>query len=128
MASLAFSLRLRCATALRAVCFGLAVLAIAIAPRGASAAAAPRTSVPIIVPDTGDLQLLAFWVALGAGYFADEGMDVHVVAPSEPGQAAGLLTSSGAPIAVLSGPEYLRLIAADFPFELVAASGGPCGL
>ena len=38
-----------------------------------------RTPLPILVGKAENLQYLAFFTALGAGYFADEGIDVSLV-------------------------------------------------
>ncbi len=74
----------------------------------------------VLVPEAGNLQLLAFWVALGGGYFAREGLDVHVVLPDSPAHLRSSFAAGGAPVAVLGGPDYERLIADGFPLVLVA--------
>jgi ABC-type nitrate/sulfonate/bicarbonate transport system substrate-binding protein len=76
--------------------------------------------VQIVVPDLSDLQLLAFWTALGGGYFAQEGIDVTPVAPPSPGQAGQIFRANGFPAAILNGPEYEQAIADGFPMLLVA--------
>jgi ABC-type nitrate/sulfonate/bicarbonate transport system substrate-binding protein len=97
-----------------------AFLAGMLAPRSAIAAPGGRLAVDVLVPETRDLQILPFWVALGGGYFARQGLDVHVVSAKAPGLAPGMFKSGAAPAAVLSGPDYERLIADRFPFVLAA--------
>ena len=74
----------------------------------------------VLVPDSDNLQYLAFWVARGAGYFADEGVDTEVIAPEIPAQAIAKMIVGEEPVAVLPPPVYLQLIADKFPIELVA--------
>ncbi len=74
---------------LRALVLGTVLLAGAVSPCAASAAPESRRSVTVLVPEMGNLQALAFWVALGARYFEGEGLDVHVVAASAPPQVGG---------------------------------------
>ena len=111
----------RAPVALRAFLVLVGLLAGLVAPSRASAKAATLEPVQVVVPQTGDLQLLAFWVALGAGYFSEEGIDVRVVTPSPLASSAEALKNGIAPVAVLSGPEYLRLIAERVPFALAAS-------
>jgi ABC-type nitrate/sulfonate/bicarbonate transport system substrate-binding protein len=95
----------------------------------ASAVAAPVTApgklrgtthLKVLVPDGDNLQYLSFWVAQGAGYVADEGLDVELVIPELPAQAIAKMLAGDAPVAVLPPPVYLQLIADRFPIELVA--------
>jgi NitT/TauT family transport system substrate-binding protein len=76
--------------------------------------------VPVLVPDSDNLQYLAFWVAQGAGFFADEGVAPEVVVPEVPAQAIARFMVGEAQVAVLPPPVYLQLIADQFPVELVA--------
>lgn len=76
--------------------------------------------VQVIVPDAKNLQDLAFWVALGAGHFRDEQIDVDVAAPGVPSEARKLLDKPGAEVAVLPPPLYLDLISEQKPWRLVA--------
>jgi ABC-type nitrate/sulfonate/bicarbonate transport system substrate-binding protein len=84
------------------------------------ASAAPPTRVKVLVPEAGNLQLVAFYVALGAGYFAREGLDVVPVSPSSPALAQGAFTNGEAPAALLPAPIYERLLEERFPFFLAA--------
>src|SRR5208283_2873033 len=65
-------------------------------------------------------QYLAFWVAQGAGYFADQGVEPELLVPELPAQAIAKMIAGEAPVAVLPPPVYLQLIADRFPIELVA--------
>ena len=97
------------------------VLMVGVAsPRPAAAAQGGRQTIPVLVPEAKDLELLAFWVALGGGYFAREGIDVRVVTPDSPASVGKAFRSGAAPVAVLPGPAYERLIADRFPLLLVA--------
>ena len=60
-------------------------LCMLFAPRASGAT--PRTPVQVLVPEAGNLQLLAFYVALGAGCFERAGLDVTTVSPPSPALA-----------------------------------------
>jgi ABC-type nitrate/sulfonate/bicarbonate transport system substrate-binding protein len=74
----------------------------------------------VIVPEPHNLQLVSFWVAEGAGYFHDEGVELVLDVPPTPGEVRDLLAKGEAPIAVLPPPIYLELIGARAPWRLVA--------
>jgi NitT/TauT family transport system substrate-binding protein len=76
--------------------------------------------VQVIVPDAHNLQDLAFWTALGAGYFHDEQIDVDLAVPDTPGEAPKLLAKPEAQAAVLPPPIYLEQIAERAPWRLAA--------
>jgi ABC-type nitrate/sulfonate/bicarbonate transport system substrate-binding protein len=78
------------------------------------------TPVRIILPETGNLQHMAFWVARGAGLFEREGLDVTLAIPSSPGGVYQLVLADDAQAAVLPPPVYLDLIAQHAPIQLVA--------
>lgn len=105
---------------LRALLLGVALVVTLASPRAASAAPGGRQTVPVLVPEAGDLQLLPFWVALGGGYFAREGLDVRVVTPAPRDTLVSSFKGGAAPVAVLPGPAYERLVADRFPLLLVA--------
>jgi hypothetical protein len=56
----------------------------------------PPRAVRIGVPELGDLQFLSFWVAIGAGFFVDEGLDVALVFSPTPDQAPQLVSALAA--------------------------------
>ncbi len=87
---------------------------------GDTAAGRPPTPVHVLMPDGDNLQYLAFWVAQGAGTFAEEGVEPQVFAPEVPAQAIAKMIAGEADVAVLPPPTYLMLIAERFPLELVA--------
>ncbi len=92
----------------------LTVLALSL-PRMAAA-----DTVRLLIPDRDNLQYLAFWVAKGAGYFAEEGLDIALSIPSAPGQTTDYFRRNDSDVAVLPPPMYLELIGARFPVLLVA--------
>jgi NitT/TauT family transport system substrate-binding protein len=105
----------------RALVLGVILAATALAPRRADARElGVATTVRVVVPEATNLQLLAFWVAIGAGYFAEEGTDVDLVVPDAPALAQAAFTNGAAPVAVLAAPMMLRLASERFPFEVVA--------
>jgi NitT/TauT family transport system substrate-binding protein len=76
--------------------------------------------VQVLVPDGDNLQYSAFWTAQGAGYFADEGIDIDVLVPDLPAQAIAKVIRGDAPVAVMPPPQYLELVASRVPIVLVA--------
>ena len=94
------------------------VLMLATFPRGARAVEIER--VPVIVPDGDNLQYLAFWTAIGAGYFRDEAIEIDVKAPAAPPATMQLVQQRTADVFVLPPPLYVQLIADKFPLFLVA--------
>ncbi|HEY4312701.1 MAG TPA: ABC transporter substrate-binding protein [Pirellulales bacterium] len=87
---------------------------------GCLAGAGAAAELPIIVPDRDNLQFMSFWVAKGAGYFADEGVELRLLVPEQPNQAQRMVLAGEADCAVLPPPMYLELIAKKFPWVLVA--------
>ncbi|MBX3226051.1 MAG: ABC transporter substrate-binding protein [Labilithrix sp.] len=79
-----------------------------------------REAVRVLVPDRDNLQYASFWLAQGAGYFADEGYDVELVVPSAPAQTATFFEERKADVAVLPPPVYAGLVARRVPVVLVA--------
>lgn len=84
------------------------------------ALAAPARRVACLLPDKGNAQFLAFWIAYSAGHFAAEGIDLEIVMPEHPRLAAERFTSGAAPLAVLPPPLYFSLLADGVPLRLVA--------
>jgi ABC-type nitrate/sulfonate/bicarbonate transport system substrate-binding protein len=99
----------------------IAAFAIAALPcRSLASQVGSTAHVKVLVPDSDNLQYLAFWVAQGAGYFAGEGVEAEVTSPEVPAQAIARMIAGDANVAVLPPPVYLSLIADRFPLELVA--------
>jgi ABC-type nitrate/sulfonate/bicarbonate transport system substrate-binding protein len=96
----------------------IALLIVLLLGVAGSANAAER--VRVLVPDNDNLQYLAFWTAQGAGYFADEGIDIDLVIPELPAQAIAKAIAAEAPVAVLPPPQYLELISDHVPVVLFA--------
>jgi ABC-type nitrate/sulfonate/bicarbonate transport system substrate-binding protein len=82
--------------------------------------AAAREPLTIITPDRDNLQDLPLYVALGAGYFADEGFDVTLDVPDAPSEVQKRLHADADQVFVLPPPVYLQLIADGFPLRIVA--------
>ncbi len=74
----------------------------------------------VILPNQHNLQWMNFWIALGAGYFADEGVKVEPVSPPRPDQAGRFLMMGRGDVAILPGPKYIELIADEQPIEIFA--------
>jgi ABC-type nitrate/sulfonate/bicarbonate transport system substrate-binding protein len=89
-------------------------------PQPARAQPVGPVRVVVLVPDGDNLQYLPFWVAKGAGYFAEAGIAPEMLVPEEPAQAIARMIAGEAPVAVLPPPVYLQLIADRFPIVLVA--------
>ena len=66
--------------------------------------------VQVIVPDAHNLQDLAFFVAQGAGYFKDEGVELDLAVPDAPSEArsAAVLSLGEGPARAAQGPVGLR--------------------
>lgn len=75
---------------------------------------------PVLLPDDHNLQYLPFWVARGAGFFHDEGLDLTLLSAPEKTDTERLFQKGRAQIAVLPPPMYMPLIAAKTPLVLVA--------
>jgi ABC-type nitrate/sulfonate/bicarbonate transport system substrate-binding protein len=95
--------------------FVVALLAMLLSSRAADAA-----PLKVVVPDPDNLQYMAFWIAKGAGYFRDEGIDIDVVTPSSPPGTEALVRDGKASVFVLPPPVYVTLMATKFPIYLVA--------
>jgi NitT/TauT family transport system substrate-binding protein len=82
--------------------------------------ATPSTSINVFVPNGQNLQWMNFWVALGAGFFGDEALDVKTVLAAQsddentPGAQRALFDGS-ADIAVLPRPQFLMAVARGRP-------------
>lgn len=77
------------------------------------------TTVRVVAPER-SLQFMSVWIAEGAGYFREEGLNVWVsVAPDQP-LTSSVLLQGEADVAVLPPPMYLQLIAQGQPIKLFA--------
>ena len=90
------------------------------ASQPASPQKAALTPVRVIVPDRDNLQFMNFWIAVGAGYFKDEGLDVQVVVPPNPEGSAQFLQQGQGDVALLQPPNYIQQIAQGRPILVFA--------
>jgi NitT/TauT family transport system substrate-binding protein len=86
-------------------------------------AAAPpvRTPVRIEVPNTGNLQFFTLWVALGAGYFRQEGLEPEILVARNPRSIGQRLLNGEADAALLPPPMFLGMMADEKPILLFAS-------
>ena len=77
------------------------------APRAGAEGLIP---VGVAVPTADNLQFMSFWIALGADFFKDKGLDVQVIVPPSPLGTGQFLLQGRADVAVLPPPMYLPLI------------------
>lgn len=77
--------------------------------------AAQTTVVRVALPGNDNLQFMNFWVALGAGFFDDEGLKVQVVVPPMPGAIVRFMVMGQADVAVLPRPVYLDSVGQGEP-------------
>ncbi len=80
---------------------------------------ASAETVRVIVSEH-SLQFMSFWIALGAGFFKEEGLDVRVVMPPQAGEAGQFLLQGRGEVAVLPPPIYLDLIGQEQPILVFA--------
>ena len=74
-----------------------------------------RTPVRVLVPTADNLQFMSFWIALGAGYFRDEGLEVEVIVPPNPMGTGNFLLQNRGDVAILPPPMFLPMIAQQDP-------------
>jgi NitT/TauT family transport system substrate-binding protein len=85
-----------------------------------SAAPSPELAVRVLVPNDNNLQWLNFWVAQGAGYFSDEGLQVQVT-PGGTGDEEGgrrvtqALIDGSADVIVQPRPLFLLAVGEQLP-------------
>jgi NitT/TauT family transport system substrate-binding protein len=85
------------------------------------AAASTPTPIRIEVPSNKNLQFFTLWVALGAGYFQQEGLEPKILVDATPRSAGQLLLGGQAEIALLPPPMFLGMMAEDKPILLIAS-------
>src|SRR5262245_4674075 len=101
----------------------MAVAAWTVMTGGASAASATtaKTPVRIEVPGARNLQFFTLWVALGAGFFQEEGLEPKLLVDTTPRDAGQLLLRGEADVALLQPPMFLGMIAEEKPILLFAS-------
>lgn len=77
-------------------------------------------SIDVFVPEVHNLQWMNLWVALGAGLFVEEGLNVRAVLPAQSDEENALgalraLSEGSADIAVLPRPMFLTAVARGRP-------------
>ncbi|MBI4337589.1 MAG: ABC transporter substrate-binding protein [Chloroflexi bacterium] len=106
--------------------FVLSIAAVYVLTACGGAAATPvptagsATTVRLIVPRADNLQYLNFWVAVGAGFFKEEGLDVQVVVPPSPRLGAQFLLQGQGDVALLQPSMYIEQIAQKQPVLVFA--------
>ena len=93
-------------------------------PLGSDAAQnAPATRLPvrIEVPNAHNLQFFTFWVALGAKYFEQEGLEPEVLYAPRPRSVGERLFRGDADVALLPPPMFLGMMAEKKPVALFAS-------
>jgi len=97
----------------------LGLFAVAATLLGGGRAQAAGTPLAIVVTDRDNLQDLPLFVALGAGYFRDDGLDVTLSVAPTPGDVFAMLHPDADQVAVLPPPVYLQMISEKFPLVVV---------
>lgn len=77
-------------------------------------------AVRVFIPTADNLQFMSFWVAMGAGFFNDEGLDIRVELPPMAGGGAQFLFQGRADVGVFPPPQYLNLIGQGQPLLIFA--------
>ena len=77
--------------------------------------AARLITVRVAMPVDDNLQWMNFYVAQGAGFFEDEGMDVRIVVPPMPDATGRFMVMGMADMAVLPRPLYLESVGRGEP-------------
>ena len=90
------------------------------APTVGTPAPTSASTVRVFVPTADNLQFMSFWVALGAGYFEDKGLDVRLALPPRDGGGANFLFQGMADVGVFPVPQYLNLIGLEQPLLIFA--------
>jgi NitT/TauT family transport system substrate-binding protein len=73
------------------------------------------------VPGDKNLQFFTLWVALGAGYFQQEGLEPKILVDATPRSAGQMLFQGQADVALLPPPMFLGMMAEDKPILLFAS-------
>jgi NitT/TauT family transport system substrate-binding protein len=88
---------------------------------GAWATEAQRAPVRIEVPNTGNLQFFTLWVAIGAGFFQEEGLEPLIIAAPNPRSVGQRLLNGEVDAALLPPPMFLGMMAEQKPILLFAS-------
>jgi NitT/TauT family transport system substrate-binding protein len=77
--------------------------------------------VVIEVPSKSNLQFFTLWVALGSGFFGEEGLEPRLIVDETPRNAGQYLLDGKADVALLQPPMFLGRIAEEKPIVLFAS-------
>jgi NitT/TauT family transport system substrate-binding protein len=77
--------------------------------------------VVIEVPSKSNLQFFTLWVALGSGFFQEEGLEPRLIVDDVPRNAGQYLLDGKADVALLQPPMFLGRIAEERPILLFAS-------
>src|SRR5215470_20060871 len=103
----------------RRICFWITLVsAFCLASHGAMP---ERTPVIIEVPSRTNLQFFTLWVALGSGFFQEEGLEPRLVVDDVPRNAGQYLLDGQADVALLQPPMFLGRMAEEKPIVLFAS-------
>jgi NitT/TauT family transport system substrate-binding protein len=80
-----------------------------------------RKPVVIEVPSKSNLQFFTLWVALGSGFFQEEGLEPRLIVDEMPRIAGQHLLNGEADVALLQPPMFLGRIAEEKPIVLFAS-------
>src|SRR5215813_4505355 len=85
------------------------------------AQARQRAAVTIEVPSKSNLQFFTLWVALGSGFFQEEGLEPQLIVDEVPRNAGQYLLDGKADVALLQPPMFLGRMAEERPIVLFAS-------
>jgi NitT/TauT family transport system substrate-binding protein len=85
------------------------------------AQARQRAAVRIEVPSKSNLQFFTLWVALGSGFFQEEGLEPQLMVDDIPRNAGQYLLEGKADVALLQPPMFLGRMAEERPIVLFAS-------
>src|SRR5258706_976158 len=106
---------------LRRLLVNLALVVMGLIACDGAWAASTRIPVRIEVPGDKNLQFFTLWVALGAGYFQQEGLEPKISVDARLGSAGKKLFQVQADVALLPPPMFLGMMAEDKPILLFAS-------
>jgi NitT/TauT family transport system substrate-binding protein len=101
----------------------IAILAALACGLPALLAGAPLVGRPVTieVPSKSNLQFFTLWVALGSGFFQEEGLEPWLIVDETPRNAGQYLLDGKADIALLQPPMFLGRMAEEKPIVLFAS-------
>jgi putative hydroxymethylpyrimidine transport system substrate-binding protein len=104
-----------------ATAVALAILALAGCGKPAAQTAVPAKPVRLILDYLPNAVHIGFYQAEAAGYYRDEGMDVHIEAPTSTSDTLRLMAAGQAEFGIVSLLDFLNVRAKGEPLKLVMA-------